>query len=60
MKLKQLKYALMLATEIVIEVTAFNKEDFNQFVEAIDFRNAFAYDRPLNSALWSVNRSNLS
>ena len=42
MKLKQLKYALMLATEIVIEVTAFNKEDFNQFVEAIDFRNAFA------------------
>ena len=51
MKLKQLKYALMLLTDIVIEATASNLGDFNKFVEAIDFRNAFALRSPIKLSL---------
>ena len=40
--LDHLKYALMLATEIVTEATSTNHANFKTLLEAIDFRNAFA------------------
>lgn len=55
MTLKQLKYALMLATEIVVEATAVNHESFKTIVEAIDFRNSFALRKPTQISLMVRN-----